>query len=104
MSTHATQENARGERLVDAVELAQWLSVDRGWVYEHASELGALRLGSGPRARLRFDLGEVRRRLSVCRDGMGSFVPVSASEGASRSRRPRSLGTNVELLPVKGVS
>ena len=37
------------------------LSVD--YVYAHARELGAIRLGDGPRARLRFDLAEVERRL-----------------------------------------
>ena len=44
------------ERLLTADELAAWLRVDRAYVYEHAAELGVFRLGSGPRARLRFDL------------------------------------------------
>jgi hypothetical protein len=48
-------------RLLTADELAIVLGVDRGYVYEHAVELGAWRLGSGPRARLRFDLEEVCR-------------------------------------------
>ena len=42
--------------LVDAGALARQLGVTRSWVYEHARELGAIRIGSGPRARLRFDL------------------------------------------------
>jgi hypothetical protein len=37
------------------------VSVD--YVYAHARELGAIRLGEGPKARLRFDLATVERRL-----------------------------------------
>jgi hypothetical protein len=54
---------ARELELVTVAELAAWLRIDRDYVYRYADELGALRLGSGPRARLRFDLAEVRRRL-----------------------------------------
>lgn len=44
-------------RYVDATALAKHLGVDRDWVYAHASELGALRLG-GTHGRLRFDLDQ----------------------------------------------
>jgi predicted DNA-binding transcriptional regulator AlpA len=39
---------------LDAQEVARWLGVSREWVYEHAEELGASRIGTGPRPRLRF--------------------------------------------------
>jgi predicted DNA-binding transcriptional regulator AlpA len=39
---------------LDAKEVAELLGVERDWVYEHAEELGASRLGTGPRPRLRF--------------------------------------------------
>jgi predicted DNA-binding transcriptional regulator AlpA len=39
---------------LDALEVARRLGVSREWVYEHAEELGAARLGSGRRPRLRF--------------------------------------------------
>ena len=39
---------------LDAQEVAQRLKMSRDWVYEHAEELGASRIGSGPRPRLRF--------------------------------------------------
>ena len=39
-------ETAALPRLVDAGELAAYLGVDRSWVYAHAEELGARRLGS----------------------------------------------------------
>ncbi len=39
-----------------AKELAQHLKLNPAWVYEHAQELGAIRTGTGPKARIRFDL------------------------------------------------
>ena len=48
---------------VDARELAEELGVSIDYVYAHATELGAVRLGSGPKARLRFDLDSARRAL-----------------------------------------
>ncbi len=48
--------------LVDATAVARDLEVERDWVYAHANQLGAIRLG-GPRGRLRFDLQVVRERL-----------------------------------------
>jgi hypothetical protein len=48
--------------LVDAATLARELGVERDWVYDHAAQLGSIRLG-GPRGRLRFDLASVREKL-----------------------------------------
>lgn len=53
-------------RFLDAAATARMLSVERDWVYEHAEELGAVRLG-GPRGRLRFDRREVCERLTSTR-------------------------------------
>lgn len=53
------RENS-GRRLVDASTLAAELGVERSWVYEHANELHPIRLGTGPKARLRFDALVVR--------------------------------------------
>jgi excisionase family DNA binding protein len=49
------RSSASLSRLLTPAELAEYLSVERSYVYEHASELGAIRLGTGPKARLRFD-------------------------------------------------
>lgn len=37
-------------------ELAHHLKLNPAWVYEHAQQLGAIRTGTGPKARIRFDL------------------------------------------------
>jgi hypothetical protein len=49
--------------LVDARQLARELGVSLDYVYTHASELRAMRLGHGPKARIRFDLDRARRVL-----------------------------------------
>jgi hypothetical protein len=49
--------------LLTARQVAARFNVDRGWVYAHAHELGVVRLGNGPRPRLRFDSAVVAQRL-----------------------------------------
>lgn len=50
--------------LIDASALAIELGVSRDFIYEHATELGAIRLGNGPKARLRFDPVAAREALA----------------------------------------
>lgn len=49
--------------LVGARELAAELGVSVDYVYAHARELGGVRLGTGPKARIRFDLDRARQTL-----------------------------------------
>ena len=65
--------------MVDAATVAQALGVARSWVYSHAEALGAARLGSGSRGRLRFDLTRAR----------AAFVTVAESEPRQPARRAR---------------
>lgn len=51
--------------LVGPRELADGLGVSLDYVYAHATELGAMRLGSGPKARIRFDLDTAHRVLKA---------------------------------------
>ncbi len=50
-------------QILDAKELARELSVSVDYVYAHAVDLGAMRLGDGPKARLRFDLRTAQRAM-----------------------------------------
>ena len=54
-------------RLVDTRELAVLLGVQPSFVYAHAAELGAMRLGSGRKARMRFDVDRARQALDARR-------------------------------------
>lgn len=78
-------------RYLDAARLADVLGVERDWVYAHARQLGAIRLG-GPHGRLRFDLHLVQRNLSAA-DVQRSETP------ASRASRRLTLHDGVELVP-----
>jgi hypothetical protein len=53
-------ELLRGDApLLDATAVALRLGRSRDWVYRHAAELGAVRLGEGDRPRLGFDPAKV---------------------------------------------
>jgi hypothetical protein len=67
-----TAELLRGDlpstfALVDARDLAASLGVNVSFVYSHASELGAIRLGTGRKARIRFDVEKAREALAASR-------------------------------------
>ena len=83
--------------LVDAAELARSLGISRDTVYQHADELGAVRIGNGTRSRLRFDADKATARVSTS----GSHQPdPPASAAPPRRRRQREPGSRVELLPI----
>jgi hypothetical protein len=89
----AEQPTPTPARLVDAATLAQALGVEREWVYAHARQLGAIRLG-GPQGRLRFDLAQARDLLA--RPSPPARPPTT------RRQRPRRIGDSAELLPIRG--
>ena len=71
--------------LIDAAEVARRFGVDRGWVYAHARELGAVRLGDGRRPRLRFDPSTVAAALTRQQVCEGSDAAPEADVAAARS-------------------
>jgi hypothetical protein len=82
--------------LVDAAELARRLGTDRSWVYSHATELGAIRLGSGPKARLRFD-----PEVALLQERLDDDDENQASRKRAPRHRHRTQGPKrVPLLPI----
>ena len=81
--------------LVDAQELAEQLGVARDWVYANAARLGGVRLGDGPRARLRFDAERAREALT---GNAGGGQPTNVA--ASRRRRGRPRRKTVAAVPL----
>ena len=82
-------------RLVTAAEVARWCGVERSWVYAHAEELGARKIGTGERPRLRFDLAEVSERIAALDSSQSGSERGSTSIAAdprSRSLSPRRRG------------
>jgi hypothetical protein len=76
--------------LLSAAEVARQYGLSRGWVYKHARELGGQRMGTGPKARLRFRAPDVQRRLSE----------LQARQTEAARPGDRIAGEHVELLPI----
>ena len=97
-------ERSAAPEHVDAAELARVLGVARSWVYAHSAELGAVRLGDGPRSRLRFDV-ETARAAVACLTSKQSDAPVSPVAAGDRARSaPARLPESVAPLPAEGPS
>jgi hypothetical protein len=91
------EQPAEPRRYVDAATLARALSVERAWVYLRARELGALRLGDGPKARLRFDLERARAALAEmnARDQPPPDKPPRHRRGRPRKRAATPAGMDL---------
>ena len=87
-------EPAGSTGLVDAATVAQELGVARSWVYSHAPELGARRLGTGTKGRLRFDLNEARAAFAT-------VTPAGAPASTPRPRRKHQAAPAGSILRVR---
>lgn len=93
-------ENGEPAGLLTASELARRLGVSRSWVYQHARELGAITLGDGPRARLRFDLRKALAALAA--DDLPSDRPTQEPKSSvRRGRSRRAEHSTAPLLPIR---
>ena len=82
-------------RLMATPVVARILGVSEEWVRDHASELGAIRVGDGPKGALRFD----SRRLRAALERRRVERPREASPGRPRPRR-RSRGVAPTAIPA----
>lgn len=82
----ARHQRACAGELVDAAALARLLGVERGWVYRHAHELGAVRLG-GEKGRLRFDSEQAKRAMH-CQNGKQSHAENTSNGKPPALGRP----------------
>ena len=92
----------RVEPLVDAGEIARLFGRTRSWVYEHAGELGAVRLGSGPRPRLGFSPARVAAHFERASEPTPVTMPQLAQPRRARRRRADRTASGAELLRVGG--
>jgi hypothetical protein len=79
-------EAQRPSRLLSAAEVSEWWGVRRSWVYQHASELGAIRIGDGERPRLRFDPDKVAQHLNQPAPSPPTPVPTRTTRPPRSSR------------------
>lgn len=94
------RRGAQQRDLVDAAELARRFGIERSWVYSHAIELGAVKLGDGSKPRLRFDPQIAARVLRKAGEGSAADPPARSGERAGQPQRGR--GSEVPLLPFDG--
>ena len=90
----------RPEPLVDAAEIARLHGKTRSWVYDHAGELGAVRLGSGPRPRLGFSPTRVAEQLEKVDNPARTPLPQSPQRRHRRQRAGRT-AIGAPLLRVR---
>jgi hypothetical protein len=90
------------DTLIDAAEVARRFGVDRGWVYQHADELGAVRLGDGPRPRLRFQAEAVKATVTARTNGKRSRAADRPQRRRKSKNRPLATASGCPLLPVRG--
>jgi len=82
----------RERRLATAKEVADALGVERKWVYANQERLRVIRLGQGPRARLRFDLERAAEGLAAVEDS------GQRRRARRRKKAARSLPAGVDLI------
>lgn len=89
----ATAEPSSRPERITAEEVSRWWGVSRRWVYDHAEELGAQRLGSGRRPRLRFDPDEGVERLGQPANGHGGGPYMRGSRAIAGDCKSGSLSS-----------
>jgi hypothetical protein len=91
----------RTDRLVDAATLAEMLGISRHAVYNHAQALGAVRIGDGPRGRLRFNPDTALEGWTHRSSRNESRPPENGTVAAqTRPGRRRPRGSETPLLPI----
>jgi hypothetical protein len=93
------QRGLQSRELVDAVELARRFRIERSWVYSHAIQLGAVKLGNGSKPRLRFDPRIAAKVLRKAGEKSAADPPARSGERAGQPQRSR--GSEVPLLPIR---
>jgi hypothetical protein len=78
--------------LLTAAQVASRYGVKRSWVYDNAARLGAIRLGRGSRARLRFDPDRVA----------AEFETVAPAHAERTPSAPSSWLPEADLIPIRG--
>lgn len=75
-----------GPALIDATEVARRFAVTRSFVYDNAARLGAVRIGTGRRSRLRFAPARVAQALAAERRTEPEPQPVAPRPRRARQR------------------
>jgi predicted DNA-binding transcriptional regulator AlpA len=83
-------------RVLRVREVARLLGRSAPWVYQHAIELGAIRMGNGPKARIGFDLATIEEWKRAHQLG-----PSEARRQTRRRPRRSAISTGANLIPYE---
>ncbi|HEX5922922.1 MAG TPA: hypothetical protein VFY45_03765 [Baekduia sp.] len=83
-------------RVLNAREVSKLLGRSAPWVYAHATELGAIRMGNGPKARIGFDLANIEQWK---RDNQ--IRPPQPRKPPRRRSRRNTLSQATNLIPYE---
>ncbi|MFY9488859.1 MAG: hypothetical protein WAP35_09230 [Solirubrobacterales bacterium] len=85
-------------RFTDVAGVAAYTGLGDSWIRANADALGVIRVGDGPRPRLRFDLHAVDEYMKRGITGQTS----QPAKPQRKAKRRKSKGSGPELLPVRG--
>ena len=83
-------------RILKVVEVAHLLGRSPTWVYEHAAELGAIRMGKGPKARIGFDPSTIEQWKRN-----HQIAPPARRQPARLRPRQSSAPNGINLIPYE---
>lgn len=97
-ATSAESAAAYDDGLWSAGRVAEHYDVAVRFVYQHADELGCVRLGGGVRPRLRFDPNTVKERWPQVGGSLPETAPTRRRSATTRASRDRPGRPHFELL------
>ena len=92
------QPKPNGPALWTTRRVAEHYGVALGFIYQHADELGCIRLGGSSRPRLRFDPDVVRARWPLVSGRLPELAPTRRRATSSKRSRRRPADASIELL------
>jgi hypothetical protein len=98
-----TRSSLQFSALLTVDQVAERLAVSPDWVYRHADDLGAIKLGGGLKPRIRFDALGVAAYVDACRTCRRTVSASTPPPTPIASRRTaRAPGRETHLLPIRG--
>jgi hypothetical protein len=92
------QPQSAGAGLWTTRRVAEHYGVAVGFIYQHADELGCIRLGGSSRPRLRFDPDVVRKRWPLVSARLPELAPTNRRPKSPARSRRRPSDASSELL------
>jgi hypothetical protein len=94
---HDQEQTQEKLGLLTVAKLAKHLDLNPAYIYEHADELEAIRIGDGPKARIRFDLHTAEAALKKLQ---ATREPAPPETAGRKRRQPVERGSYTPDAPL----